>query len=143
LDAGVRRYLLVVAIFTLAGSADSFLILRLIDVGLDKAWAPLAWLTLNAFKALTKVPGGALSDRIGRRTTLAFAWVVYALAYLAFPLTRSVPITWALLIAYGAYYGLAEGGEKAISWRIWLQPPSGAGRSGRCRPPPASRFFRQ
>jgi MFS family permease len=127
LDPRVRRYLLVVAIFTLAGSADSFLILRLIDVGLDKAWAPLAWLTLNAFKALTNIPGGALSDRIGRRRTLALAWVVYALAYLAFPLTRSVPLTWALLIAYGAYYGLAEGGEKAIV--ADLAPASQRGRA--------------
>jgi MFS family permease len=71
-------------------------------------------LTLNATKAATNMPGGRLSDRIGRRRTLALAWIVYALAYLLFPLTQSVVVTWALIAAYGLYYGLAEGGEKAI-----------------------------
>ncbi len=127
LHSGVVRYLAVLAIFTLAGSADSFLILRLIDLGLDKGWAPLVWLSLNAFKSLTNVPGGHLSDRFGRRRTLVLAWLVYAVAYLAFPLTRSVALTWALVVAYGAYYGLAEGGEKAIV--ADLSPPSLRGRA--------------
>ncbi len=110
----VKRYLVVVGIFTLGASADSFLLLRLLDLGLPVAWAPIVWLTLNASKAATNVPGGRLSDRMGRRRTLALAWVVYGVAYAAFPLTRSVALTWALIVGYGVYYGLAEGGEKAI-----------------------------
>jgi MFS family permease len=110
----VKRYLIVVAIFTLGASADSFLLLRMLDLGLPVAWTPLAWLTLNASKAATNMPGGRLSDRFGRKKTLALAWTVYAAAYTFFPMTHSVPITWAILVGYGAYYGLAEGGEKAI-----------------------------
>jgi len=114
LAPAVKSYLIVVAIFTLGASADSFLLLRLLDLGLPVAWAPVAWLTLNASKAATNIPGGRLSDRIGRRKTLAIAWLVYGAAYAAFPLTSSVELTWALIVAYGVYYGLAEGGEKAI-----------------------------
>ncbi len=114
LERPVRRYLGVVALFTLASSADSFLILRLIDLGLAVSWTPVAWLTLNATKSLTNVPGGHLSDRFGRKRVLAVAWGVYAAAYLAFPLTKSVAVTWLLMLGYGTYYGLAEGGEKAI-----------------------------
>jgi MFS family permease len=110
----VRRYLVVVAIFTLGASADSFLLLRLLDLGLPVAWAPVAWLTLNASKAATNMPGGRLSDRFGRKRTLALAWIVYAAAYALFPMTHSVALTWVILVGYGAYYGLAEGGEKAI-----------------------------
>jgi MFS family permease len=114
LAPGVKRYLIVVAVFTLGASADSFLLLRMLDLGLPVAWTPLAWLTLNASKAATNMPGGRLSDRFGRKKTLALAWTVYAAAYTFFPMTHSVPITWAILVGYGAYYGLAEGGEKAI-----------------------------
>jgi MFS family permease len=114
LSTPVRRYLAVVAIFTLGSSADSFLLLRMVDLGLSEVWLPLVWLSLSAAKAATNMPGGKLSDRVGRRRTLAAAWLVYAIAYAAFPLTQSVPLTWGLLVFYGAYYGLAEGGEKAL-----------------------------
>jgi MFS family permease len=114
LAPAVRRYLLIVALFTLGASADSFLLLRLLDLGLPVAFAPIVWLTLNASKAATNIPGGRLSDRLGRRPTQVLAWLVYGAAYALFPLTRSVALTWALIVAYGVYYGLAEGGEKAI-----------------------------
>lgn len=114
LSEPVRRYLAVVMIFTLGASADSFLLLRMMDLGLRAAWVPLAWLSLSAAKAATNVAGGKISDRFGRRRTLAVAWGVYALAYALFPLTNSLVLSWILLVAYGSYYGLAEGGEKAI-----------------------------
>ncbi|MDB4993798.1 MAG: Major facilitator family transporter [Myxococcaceae bacterium] len=114
LSKAVWRYLAVVAIFTLGSSADSFLLLRMVDLGLSEVWLPLVWLSLSAAKAATNMPGGRLSDRVGRRRTLAAAWLVYAIAYAAFPLTRSIGLTWGLLVFYGAYYGLAEGGEKAL-----------------------------
>jgi MFS family permease len=126
LDPHVKRYLVVVAIFTLGASADSFLLLRMLDLGLPVAWTPVAWLTLNASKAATNMPGGRLSDRFGRKRTLALAWLVYAAAYALFPLTHSVALTWAILVGYGAYYGLAEGGEKAI-----LADLAPAGQRGR------------
>ncbi len=114
LSTPVRRYLAVVALFTLGASADSFLLLRLGDLGLPAAWLPVAWLSLSASKAATNLPGGRLSDRMGRRGTQVAAWLVYAAVYALFPLTTSVALTWILFVAYGAYYGLAEGGEKAI-----------------------------
>jgi MFS family permease len=110
----LKRYLLVVALFTLGASADSFLMLRLTDLGLAPSWIPVAWVTLSATKALTNMPGGRSSDRFGRKRTQITGWLVYAAAYAVFPLTESVAITWALIALYGAYYGLTEGGEKAI-----------------------------
>jgi MFS family permease len=109
-----RAYLGLVALFTLGASADSFLMLRMSDLGLPAQWIPIAWVSLNASKALLNIPGGKISDRFGRRRAQVAGWLVYAAAYALFPATRSVALTWALLVAYGAYYGLTEGGEKAL-----------------------------
>ncbi len=114
LPRSLRLYLGLVGLFTLGASADSFLLLRINDLGLDASLLPIVWLTLNASKAATNLPGGRLADRIGRSRALAMAWMVYAAAYVAFPLTQSVALTWFLIILYGGYYGLAEGAEKAL-----------------------------
>ena len=112
LPPSLRAYLGIVALFTLGASADSFLMLRLADLGLAAGWLPIAWISLNASKAALNISGGKLSDRIGRKRTQIAGWVLYALAYALFPLTRSVALTWVILIVYGAYYGLDRRGRK-------------------------------
>jgi MFS family permease len=101
--------------------------LRLNDLGLAAAWTPVAWLSLSAAKAAGNLPGGRLSDKVGRKVTQVAGWLVYAAAYALFPLATSVPAAWALLLAYGAYYGLTEGGEKALV--ADLAPPELRGRA--------------
>ena len=97
------------------------------DLGLATAWIPIAWISLNASKALLNIPGGKISDRFGRARTQVAGWFVYAAAYALFPMTRSVALTWLLVVAYGAYYGLTEGGEKALV--ADLAPPELRGRA--------------
>lgn len=109
-----RRFLVCVAFFTLGASADSFLLLRLRDLGLAEAWLPIAWLSLNAVKALTNVPGGRLADRVGRKKTLLAAWALYVITYATFPFAPTPAVAWAIMLVYGAYYGLSEGVEKAL-----------------------------
>jgi MFS family permease len=127
LPRAARAYLAVVALFSLGASADSFLMLRLADLKLDPALLPIAWLSLNGAKAATNVPGGRLSDLWGHRRTLAVAWILYAAAYAALPLTQSIAVTWLLILGYGVYYGLSEGGEKALL--ADLVPPESRGRA--------------
>jgi MFS family permease len=122
----LRAYLALVALFTLGASADSFLMLRMSDLGLAVGWIPIAWISLNASKALLNIPGGKLSDRWGRWRTQVAGWVVYAAVYALFPMTRSITATWVLLLVYGSYHGLTEGGEKALV--ADLTPPTLRGR---------------
>jgi MFS family permease len=103
LPSRLRAYLAVVFLFTLGASADSFLMLRLSDLGLEDAWLPLAWVSLSAAKAVTNVPGGRISDRFGRRRTQVAGWLLYAIAYALLPMTRSIAVTWALLVLYGLH----------------------------------------
>jgi MFS family permease len=58
--------------------------------------------------------GGHLSDRVSRRLLIAAGWVVYAAVYGGFALASSARTLVPLFLAYGLYYGLTEGVEKAV-----------------------------
>ena len=53
-------------------------------------------------------------DADAARRVLVLAWTVYALAYAAFGFVRDPYAAWLLLAPYAAYYGLAEGGQRAL-----------------------------
>ncbi|MBL8962109.1 MAG: MFS transporter, partial [Gemmatimonadetes bacterium] len=75
---------------------------------------PLLWAFLHVVKSLASTPGGALSDRVGRRPLLLAGWAVYALVYLGFGFAVTAPAIWGLMALYGVYHGLTEGTEKAL-----------------------------
>lgn len=109
-----RRWVLVLGLFTLANSSDAFLVLRASELGVDTRWIPLLWALLSLTKSLSAVPGGAWSDRVGRRRALATGWTLYALTYLGFAFAREAWHAWALFAVYGVSFGFTEGTEKAI-----------------------------
>ncbi|MDB4874677.1 MAG: major facilitator superfamily 1 [Gemmatimonadetes bacterium] len=107
-------FLAVIFIFTLGNSTDAFLLLRAKQLGVPVALAPIIWALLNGVKSLSNVPGGALSDRIGRRPVLVAGWVVYALVYFLFARASQSWHAWALFAGYGIFFGLTEGTELAL-----------------------------
>ena len=108
------RYLVVLFLFTLGNASDAFLILRAIDAGMPKSFIPILWSGFNLVKFLVSTPGGALSDRIGRRPVIVAGWLVYAVIYAAFAFA-STPLHIIFIFAgYGVYYGLTEGVERAF-----------------------------
>jgi MFS family permease len=107
-------YLAVVLVFTLGNSTDAFLLLRAAQLGVPVVLAPLLWALLNFVKSASGVPGGALSDRIGRKPLIVAGWAVYAAVYLMFGRATSAWQAWALFALYGIYFGLTEGVEKAL-----------------------------
>ncbi|HSB81890.1 MAG TPA: MFS transporter [Candidatus Methylomirabilis sp.] len=113
-DRRFRRFLLILALFTLGNSSDAFLLLRARDAGVTDAAIPLLWAALHVVKSSTSVVGGILSDRIGRRSTIAAGWLVYASVYDGFALVARAQQIWGLFLVYGLYFGLTEGVEKAL-----------------------------
>ena len=107
-------FLGVIFLFTLGNSTDAFLLLRARQLGVPVALAPILWALLNGVKSILNVPGGALSDRVGRRPTLVAGWVVYAVVYFLFARATSSWEAWALFAVYGLYFGLTEGTELAL-----------------------------
>ena len=114
-------------LFTLGNSTDVFLVLHAHELGLPISMAPLLWLVLHLAKSLFATPGGALSDRIGRKRTILLGWGIYALAYLGFALADQSWQIWPLFIFYGLFYGLTEGPEKAFTADIVPQHQQGKG----------------
>jgi MFS family permease len=108
------RVLAVIFVFTLGNSTDAFLLLRATQLGVPVALAPILWALLNLVKTASNVPGGTLSDHVGRRPILVAGWVYYAAVYLLFAVAREQWHAWALFAAYGIYFGLVEGAERAL-----------------------------
>ncbi|MBM3884609.1 MAG: MFS transporter [Gemmatimonadetes bacterium] len=108
------RFLGVLFLFTLAASSDAFLLLRASSLGVSVSQIPILWALLHVVKSGTNIPGGRLSDRIGRRPLILGGWAVYALTYLGFGLATAAWQIWALFLVYGLYFGATEGVEKAL-----------------------------
>jgi MFS family permease len=113
-DSNFKRFLVVLALFTLSNSSDSFLILRAMDAGVSVALVPLLWAAHHATKVLSSLLGGDLSDRLGRKRLIVSGWILYAAVYAGFAYATNQASLWVLFLVYGIYFGLAEGAEKAL-----------------------------
>ena len=113
-DSNFKRFLVVLALFTLSNSSDSFLILRAVDSGVSIAMVPLLWAAHHAMKVLSSLFGGDLSDRLGRKRLIVSGWILYAAVYAGFAFATQEVSLWILFLIYGIYFGLVEGAEKAL-----------------------------
>jgi MFS family permease len=113
-DGNFKRFLFVIALFTLSNSTDAFLLLRAEQSGVPTYALPLLWVFLHISKVVFSLVGGDLSDRIGRKKMIFAGWAVYALVYLGFAFVGEAWQAWGLFFIYGAYFGLTEGVEKAL-----------------------------
>jgi MFS family permease len=113
-DSNFKRFLAILALFTLANSSDVFLLLRLREAGGGAVSILLTWAALHTVKVLSSLIGGNLSDRLGRKTLIVSGWLLYAAVYAGFAFVTTVGMAWVLFLIYGVYFGLAEGAEKAL-----------------------------
>jgi len=114
LSSGARRYLAALFVYSLAGSGDLFLLRRLTDLGLNTAFVPIVWISLQLGKGLLNVPGGRASDKYGRKRVLALSWLLYGATYVGLGQAGSWQAGWVWLGLYAVHFGLAEGGQKAL-----------------------------
>lgn len=110
----MRRYLLVLAGFTLARVSETFLVLRGYELGGTVIELLLLWSALNAAKSACAYAGGALSDRIGRRAVMVASWTAFAASFYALCALSDLVSLWAVTLAYGCFAGLCEGAERAL-----------------------------
>ncbi|QSA96518.1 MFS transporter [Methylococcus sp. EFPC2] len=110
-----KRYLAVLALFTLGNSSNMFLLLRARELGMPDYQVPLLWGMTSLVAMLFSSHLSALSDRIGRTRMIVVGWVVYALFYLFLGLNgNSLTLLWPLFAFYGLFMAATEGAEKAL-----------------------------
>ena len=107
-------FLVIVSIFTLGNSSDSFLVLRAQNLGVSVTGILVMLAVYNLVISLVATPAGSLSDRVGRRRLIIVGWLVYAAIYLGFAFADTVWQVWLLYMVYGLYYGLAFGTANAM-----------------------------
>jgi MFS family permease len=124
-DKRFWAFLIVVIIFTLGNSSDSFIVLRGQNRGLSVLQIIGMLMTFNAVYSILAGPLGSLSDRVGRRRLMLIGWTIYGLVYLGFALSHTGLEIWVLYGIYGIYYALTEGVAKALVADIVIQEQRG------------------
>jgi MFS family permease len=106
-------FFVVVALFTLGNSSDSFLVLRAQNAGLSVFHVMLALFVFNVVYTIASTPAGLRSDRVGRGRVLVVGWLVYGLVYLGFAAAGASWQIYLLYALYGLYYAMVEGTGRA------------------------------
>jgi MFS family permease len=115
LPAPLRRYLAVVALFTLGNSSNMFLLLRARELGVSQSQVPLLWAAVSAVAMLLSTPLSAWSDRVGRLRVLRLGYLAYAVFYAVMAmLTRGGPALLLMFAAYGVFMAATDGVERAL-----------------------------
>ncbi|MFH1381549.1 MAG: MFS transporter [Chloroflexota bacterium] len=109
-----KVFLAIMAVFTLGNSSDFFVILRAQDLDVPLIGVVLMLVVFNIVYAVSSLPMGILSDRLGRRRVLAVGWFIYAAVYLGFAMATFIWQAWFLFAIYGIYYGMVEGAARAF-----------------------------
>ncbi len=107
-------YIVVIMLFTLGNSSDAFITMYSGKLGLLATTILFLWFLHSIVYGLLSTPLGALSDKIGRKKTIVIGYILYALSYLGFALTKSPSLLFVIYPLYGIYYAFAEGAQKAF-----------------------------
>jgi MFS family permease len=110
----LRRFSLILLLFTLGNSTDAFLLLKAQELGVAVALLPILWIVLHVVKTASSMPAGVASDRLGRKRLILAGWGVYVVTYGGFMLADAAWHVWGLFALYGLFFGLTEGVEKAL-----------------------------
>ena len=115
LPLDLRRFLVVVGLFSIGNSSNIFLLLRAKELGVSEPLIPLLWAVVSLVAAVCSTPLSALSDRVGRAPMLLLGYGAFAVVYLALGVLEQGTLTLALLfVLYGIFVAATEGVEKAM-----------------------------
>jgi len=116
-DATGRRFWLpVVALsgLTVLRLPEALLLLFLLDARVAVALIPLVWAGLHVVRTVAAYPGGALSDRLGARTTLRLGSFLYAILVALLAMQESPAAATTVFLALGLVTGMIEPAERAL-----------------------------
>jgi MFS family permease len=109
------RFLTITAIFSAGNSSNSFLILRVQEIGASPVFISLLYAGFNLVAAFASYPSGILADTAGRRVTLLGSYVVFFIVYVGFFVFRTLGELVAMFLLYGLYQGTFRSVGKALA----------------------------
>ncbi|MFZ3123446.1 MAG: MFS transporter [Thermodesulfovibrionales bacterium] len=112
-DWRFKAFVAIATLFAVGNSSDVFLILKATDTGIKETQIPIIYLCFNLVYALTAIPAGILSDRIGRKRIILAGFILFGFIYWGFASTSEQKHIWGLFLLYGVFMGLTEGIQKA------------------------------
>lgn len=107
-------FLAIIFVFTLGNSTDALLLVKANEVGVKVAFIPLVYLISSIVSVLLAIPMGTLSDKIGKEKLLIGGFLIYALVYFGFGITKNLNIILMLFAMYGLYSAMTDGIQKAF-----------------------------
>ncbi len=113
LDAKYKRFLWISCLFSLSYFSFALLIVRANELGLSPETVLLVYLLYNVVYALSSIPVGMLSDRVGRKSVIAASFVLYGLICIGFIFAGSLWQVAALFAVYGLFVATDESVNKA------------------------------
>ncbi|MBI5676839.1 MAG: MFS transporter [Nitrospirae bacterium] len=114
LDWRFKAFVAIATLFAIGNSSDVFLILKATDTGVKETQIPIIYLCFNLVYALTSIPAGILSDRIGRKRIILAGFILFGFIYWGFASASEQKHIWGLFLLYGIFMGLTEGIQKAF-----------------------------
>ncbi|MFI5265172.1 MAG: MFS transporter [Candidatus Levyibacteriota bacterium] len=109
------EYLFVVLVFGMGNSTSAFLILETKSLGASVILTIFIYALYNLVAALSSYPAGSLSDKLGRKNILLFAFFVFLLVYVGFAVSKNIVLIGALFMLYGVYQGVFRAVGKALA----------------------------
>ncbi|SFH39290.1 Nitrate/nitrite transporter NarK [Nitrosospira sp. Nsp14] len=113
LSVPMRRYLLVLMLFTFARTSETFILLLGHQLGVATVELLLLWAALNLCKAATSTWGGRLADSFGRGALMLLGWTTFSVSFLMLGMVEHSVGLWTVSIFYGLCAGMSEGAERA------------------------------
>ena len=114
LDGRLKLYLLIVLLFTLGNSSNTFLLLRAKSAGFDDTNVILLYFLYNLTASVLAVPFGKLSDRAGRKSVLTCGYLLFSAVYAGFAFASSAPAFIVIFAVYGVFTAMTAGVERAL-----------------------------
>jgi MFS family permease len=115
ISAPMKRYLVVVGLFSLGNASSMFLLLRAGELGIAQQDIPLLWAAVSIIPTLFSTPLAAWSDKIGRVRLLLAGYTAYGAVYVVLAYMGHASFwLFALYALYGLFLAATEGVEKAL-----------------------------
>jgi MFS family permease len=115
LKGDFSRLLIIVGIFSLGAFNFSFVLLNAQEAGIADSFIPLVYAAVNVAHVAVAIPGGVLSDRVGKEKVMVLGYGIFLFTVV---LMLFLPVNGfnAFLVAvlFGGYFGIIETVQRAL-----------------------------